>query len=53
MSKNLAVVVIHGMGTHDDKFAKPMIDKLASRLGKAKFDQIAWKPILWSDLALP
>ena len=47
MDKKLAVVVIHGMGKQEKKFAEPAIKMLGSRLNKAGFnpDQIAWKSI--------
>ncbi len=32
MSSDLAVVVIHGMGTPDRSFAQPMIDELKDRI---------------------
>lgn len=52
MPKNLAVAVIHGMGTQDSFFAEDMIDELKDNvddLGKDP-DDIAWSPIFWSDI---
>lgn len=59
MSKRLAVVVIHGMGSHKNElednihlYAKPMIDELKDRIkGQNRDpDQIAWKTIYWADV---
>lgn len=59
MSKRLAVIAIHGMGSHKNElndnihlYAKPMIDELKDRIKDQKKDpeQIAWKTIYWADV---
>jgi len=55
MSKKLAVVVIHGMGSQSSDFAEDMIEELNERvtdLGKDP-DSIAWKPIYWANIVEP
>ena len=52
MSKRIAVIVIHGMGSQDIGFAEPMITEINNRIsGLSKNpNDIAWKPIYWSDV---
>lgn len=59
MSKRLAVVVIHGMGSHKNElednihlYAKPMIDEVKDRIKDHNSDpeRIAWKTIYWADV---
>ena len=48
----LAVVVIHGMGTQEPDYAEEMIDELNKRVAKRRKDptKIAWKTIFWADI---
>lgn len=59
MSKKLAVVIIHGMGSHKNElennihlYAKPMIDELEDRIKSQNKDpgQVAWKTIYWANV---
>lgn len=52
MAKDLAIAVIHGMGSQDPSFADPMIEELDRRVGKDA-DRIAWKTIFWADILAP
>ena len=48
MEAKLGVLIIHGIGSQDDKFANPMIEELEGRIsGHAK---IRWQPVYWADL---
>jgi hypothetical protein len=52
MSAELAVLVIHGMGSQAPDFAEDMIEELNERvddLGKDP-ETIAWKPIYWANI---
>jgi hypothetical protein len=53
--KNVAVAVIHGMGSQDVGYADPLGRRLASRLRDAGKDPqtVAWKEIYWRDLTEP
>ena len=55
MAKDLAVVVIHGMGAQDPPFAQPMIDELTDRVRDAGHDpdRIAWQSVFWADVLEP
>ena len=49
---DVAVAVIHGMGSQEPDFAEPLIEELSRRVqnrGKNPA-QIAWQPIYWADL---
>ncbi len=52
MSKELAVVVIHGMGSQASDFAEPMIEEVNDRVAGLNRDpsEIAWRPIYWANL---
>ena len=52
MSKDLAVLVIHGMGSQTPDFAAEMIDELCERIDDAGKDpkRIAWESIYWADI---
>jgi hypothetical protein len=52
MSKKLAVLVIHGMGSQDKEFATEMINEVNSRLAHISLNpnDIAWKPIFWAKI---
>jgi hypothetical protein len=52
MNTELAVLVIHGMGSQVSDFAEDMIEELNDRvydLGKDP-ETIAWKPIYWANI---
>lgn len=50
MSAELAVVVIHGMGSQSPGFAEDMVTELNDRVSDLKKDPgaIAWRPIFWA-----
>lgn len=54
MPADLAVIVIHGMGSQAPEFAKPMIAELSERLADADINpqRIAWQSIYWADILL-
>ena len=52
MSKELGVLIIHGMGSQTEDYADAMTKELSSRIddrGKDS-DQVAWKPVYWADV---
>jgi hypothetical protein len=55
MDKELAVVVIHGMGSQVPNYAEPMIEELNSRVAGmgGNPNRVAWKPIYWADIVQP
>ena len=55
MTKKVAVLVIHGMGSQGINFAEDMIVEVNSRISKADLnpDEIAWKSIFWADIVEP
>lgn len=55
MSKDVAVVVIHGIGSQNPDFADEMIDELSGWIEDAKRDpeRVAWQPIHWADILEP
>ena len=55
MAKKLAVAVIHGMGSQEQGFSKPMVEELkdrVSRQGKNAAD-VAWGEIYWANVLQP
>lgn len=48
MAKDLAVVVIHGMGSQEPTFAEAMIDELTRRITGS--ERVAWQSIFWADI---
>ncbi len=52
MSKDLAVIIIHGIGSQEPEFANSMIAELQGRLADADVDpnRVAWQPIHWADI---
>ena len=48
MAEDVAVAVIHGMGTQEPDFAEDMIDELNDRIDGS--DRIAWQSIFWADV---
>ena len=48
----LAIAVIHGMGSQETDFAVPMIDELNDRVSDKGKDpnEIAWQSIFWADI---
>lgn len=55
MSKKLAILVIHGMGSQDEDFADEMIDEINSRISGFSLnpDDVAWKTVFWADIVEP
>ena len=55
MSKELGIIVIHGMGSQGEEFAQKMIEEINGRVKKNKKDpdQIAWQPVHWADILEP
>lgn len=51
----VAVVVVHGIGSQTHGFADPFVARVADRLGEAGHDPaaVAWQPVLWADLLAP
>jgi hypothetical protein len=49
---DVAVVVIHGMGSQSPDFAQPLIEQVNRRVQNRGHDpaRIAWQPIFWADL---
>jgi len=56
MSKELGIIVIHGMGSQGEEFAQKMIDEI-NYLVNDDHDKdsakIAWKPVHWADILEP
>jgi len=52
MTKKVAVLVIHGMGSQTPCFAEDMIEELNSRISllSKSPDAVAWKTIYWADI---
>ena len=48
MEAKLGVLIIHGIGSQDDKFANPMIEELEGRISGHAL--IRWQPVYWADL---
>jgi len=46
----LAVAVIHGMGSQDRKYSRPLRDEINERLGAAGAAQVRWDEIYWADV---
>jgi len=55
VAKELAILVIHGMGSQDPDFAEPMINELNQRVDDLGRDssEIAWRSIFWADILEP
>lgn len=50
--KKVGVLVIHGVGTQKEDYAKKMIAELKERLGKAQ-NQVEWEPVYWANILAP
>ena len=50
MSKQVAVAVIHGMGSQTPAFADELIEEINDRLGRDAANRVAWQPIYWADV---
>jgi hypothetical protein len=46
----LAIAVIHGMGSQNRKFSRPLRDEINERLGAAAASQVRWGEIYWADV---
>jgi hypothetical protein len=46
----LAIAVIHGMGSQDRKYSRPLRDEINDRLGAAGASQVQWGEIYWADV---
>ena len=53
MSQDIAVVVIHGMGSQDATFSHPLRDEINRSVGKDHARKIAWGEIYWADVLAP
>jgi len=55
MKKNLAALVIHGIGRQRPDFADQLIDGVSTQLEKIGTDpeQVAWQPVFWDDILRP
>jgi predicted esterase len=47
MAKDLAVLLLHGMGSQKEDFAEGIIDELKRRIVGS--ERIAWQPIYWAE----
>ena len=52
MARDIGVVIIHGMGSQDEAFAVPMVDRLEAEIRKRgeNPDRIAFHPIRWAPI---
>lgn len=50
MSTELAVVVIHGMGSHKPGYANELIAELKLRIGLERARRVRFEEILWADI---
>ncbi len=52
MAQDIGVVIIHGMGSQEETFAAPMIDRLTKEVRKRSGDpeRIAFAPLYWADV---
>ncbi len=48
MAAKLGVLVIHGIGPHDENFAEPMKKALIRKI--SNHDEICWQPVCWAKL---
>ncbi len=53
MSQEIAVVVIHGMGSQEANFSHPLRDEINNRLGSQKASQVSWGEIFCADILAP
>jgi hypothetical protein len=55
MPGNVAVLIIHGMGSQEEDFAGPTIEEINDRISDKGKDpaKIAWQPVFWADLVEP
>lgn len=53
MSQEIAVVVIHGMGSQKANYSHPLRDEVNKRLGKEKAKHVTWGEIHWADVLAP
>ena len=52
MASKLGVLVVHGMGSQNSKFADPMMEELDDRISDLGADpaQVSWKPVHWAEI---
>ena len=52
MSKRLAILVIHGIGSQGPNFAEDMIEEISDRISDLGFNnsEVEWKSIYWADI---
>lgn len=52
MAKEIAVLILHGMGSQQAGFAEPMIAEVSNRLAGLDKDPaaVAWEPVFWADV---
>lgn len=53
MSQEIAIVVIHGMGSQKVNYSHPLRDEISRRLGKEKAKQVTWGEIYWANVLAP
>ena len=53
MSQEIAVVVIHGMGSQKANYSHPLRDEVNKRLGKEKAKHVTWGEIHWANVLAP
>ncbi len=53
MAHELAIAVIHGMGSQNRGFSDAMKDEINKRVGEAKASKIRWEEIYWADVLEP
>ena len=53
MGHELSIAVIHGMGSQQRGFSRPLKDEVNAILGPAKSRQVKWGEIHWADVLEP
>ncbi len=51
MSKDVGVLIVHGMGTQQPNFADEMIGELSDLIDDPQ--RVAWQPVFWADVLQP
>jgi hypothetical protein len=46
----LAIAVIHGMGSQERKYSRPLRDEINDRIGSAGSNKVQWGEIYWADV---
>ena len=53
MDKQLAVVVVHGMGDTAPDFADALRERVEGRLSASEADRVAWQPVYYQQILQP